>query len=170
MWGGVGWRYGTGHAFVGIPSPRARGSAVVAPVPLGTRPGSGIALHARVGGPDESIHGCWLLLPALFGQSAVPAGAGLSRAPMWSDLALVRPEVEFHDGASVTQIDGIRIDRDRLRAAHRWNHVHAFDVSVDVFAGVVHVGVGVSLGEVADFVLGWFGLDIAGDDTPGRDP
>ena len=45
-------------------------------------------------------------------------------------------------------------------------HVHAFDVEASVYAGVVYVKVGFSPGELLDFVLGWFGIDIAGDDRP----
>lgn len=43
--------------------------------------------------------------------------------------------------------------------------VHAFDIEAHVFAGVIEVGVGFSPGQLCDFVLGWFGIDIAGDDT-----
>ena len=49
----------------------------------------------------------------------------------------------------------------------RWwsgSALHAFDVEAHAFALVVGVRVGFSPGEFVDFVLGWFGLDIAGDD------
>ena len=46
------------------------------------------------------------------------------------------------------------------------DRVHAFDVEVMVFALVVNVVAGFSPGELLDFVLGWFGVDIAGDDDP----
>lgn len=162
FWAAAGWRYGTPHAFIGDTPAGARGSAIAAPVRALPSRDAPLALHVRVAGPDPAIHRCWWLLPALLGESAVASGAGLSRAPMWSRRALVDPVVEHAGDATV--LDGVRIDTDALRAAHRWNHVHAFDCGVDVYAGVVHVGVGVSPGEILDFVLGWFGLDVAGDD------
>ncbi len=54
--------------------------------------------------------------------------------------------------------------------ARRWARVHAFDVSVGVHALLVGASVGFSPGEFLDFLLGWFGLDIAGDDTPIPEP
>ncbi len=44
--------------------------------------------------------------------------------------------------------------------------IHAFDVEVAVYAIVPYVRVGFSPGEFLDFLLGWFGADIAGDDPP----
>ena len=46
-----------------------------------------------------------------------------------------------------------------------WDRVHAFDIDATVYAGVVFAGVGFSPGEFVDFLAGWFGLDIAGDDS-----
>ena len=43
-------------------------------------------------------------------------------------------------------------------------HVHAFDIEASVYAGVVYAKAGFSPGEFVDFLLGWFGVDIAGDD------
>lgn len=51
-----------------------------------------------------------------------------------------------------------------------WSRVHAFDVKVSAFAGLAYVRAGFSLGELADFILGWIGLDIAGDDRPLASP
>ena len=47
---------------------------------------------------------------------------------------------------------------------HR-NWLHDFDFEVGATA-LVGGTVGFSLGEFADFLLGWFGLDIGGDDDP----
>lgn len=52
---------------------------------------------------------------------------------------------------------------ERARAVNPWAHVHAFDIEASVYAGL-HVRVGFSPGEFLDFLTGWFGADIAGDD------
>ena len=164
FWAGVGWNYGAGHAFIGRPhAVRARGSHVALPInpfPMGDPLW---VLHLRQSPPHAGLHSCWWLLPGLFGESIVGSGSGVSRARLWTDAALRNPTV-IHAPPGETVLDGINIDQERLLVAHRWNHVHAFDVSVDLYGGIVHVGVGVSLGELADFLLGWLGLDIAGDD------
>lgn len=54
-----------------------------------------------------------------------------------------------------------------LASHDMWLRVHAFDVEASVFLGA-YVRVGFSPGEFVDFLLGWFGLDIAGDDTTWR--
>ncbi len=46
--------------------------------------------------------------------------------------------------------------------AMRWHEI--LDVKAGVNAGLVGARAGVSPGELLDFVLGWFGIDIAGDD------
>jgi hypothetical protein len=43
--------------------------------------------------------------------------------------------------------------------------LHAFDVEASVYLGGCYVRAGVSLGEVADFLAGLVGLDLAGDDA-----
>ena len=166
FWGGIGWSYGRGHAFIGAPhAVRARGGHAAVPcnpIPVGD---PRWVLHVRHAPPHAAVHTCWWLLPGLFGESIVASGNGVSRAWLWSDAALREPSVIDVSPGQWT-IDGVDLDRPRLLAAHRWNHVHAFDVSADVYAGVLHVAAGVSLGELADFVLGWFGVDLAGDDGP----
>jgi hypothetical protein len=52
-----------------------------------------------------------------------------------------------------------------LRIAHRGARIHAFDIEAGISALFVGVRVGFSPGELLDFLLGWFGIDIAGDDT-----
>ncbi len=44
--------------------------------------------------------------------------------------------------------------------------LHSFDLEVSAFVLVFGLDFGFSLGEFVDFLLGWFGVDIAGDDTP----
>jgi len=165
FWAGAGWNYGTGHAFLAAPHrAAARGSSVsvpMNPIPVGDPLW---VLHLRQAPPHHGVHSCWWLLPGFFGESIVSAGGGVSRAAMWSDAALREPTV-IHAPAGADAVDGVAIDAERLRVVHRWNHVHAFDVSADVYLIFMQVGVGFSVGEFADFVLGWFGADIAGDDT-----
>ncbi len=47
-----------------------------------------------------------------------------------------------------------------------WARIHAFDIEVGAFAIVLGARVGFSPGEFLDFLLGWVGIDIAGDDKP----
>ncbi len=44
--------------------------------------------------------------------------------------------------------------------------IHAYDVELVAYLGVIYVRAGISLGELFDFFAGWFGYDPAGDDTP----
>ena len=44
--------------------------------------------------------------------------------------------------------------------------IHAFDIEAGVFVLLAGVRVAFSPGEFVDFFLGWFGVDIAGDDVP----
>ncbi|MCZ6691122.1 MAG: hypothetical protein O7H41_16160 [Planctomycetota bacterium] len=46
-----------------------------------------------------------------------------------------------------------------------WARIHAFDIEAGVFVGIIGVRAGFSPGEFVDFLLGWFGVDIAGDDV-----
>lgn len=47
----------------------------------------------------------------------------------------------------------------------RRSAIHYFDFEVNVLALVIGVQFGFSLGEWVDFLLGWFGIDIADDDS-----
>lgn len=47
---------------------------------------------------------------------------------------------------------------------------HIADVGADLALGYVGVGVGVSPGEFVDLLLGFVGIDLAGDDVFGREP
>lgn len=55
------------------------------------------------------------------------------------------------------------------RRERRWARTHAFDVEASVMALFVGARVGISPGEILDFLLGWVGIDIAGDDRPTQD-
>jgi hypothetical protein len=67
-----------------------------------------------------------------------------ARDPAWIWDAI--PEREYHAGRQ------------------GWLRVHAFDVEASLLAGIVGVTAGFSPGELLDFLLGWFGADLAGDD------
>ncbi|TET37962.1 MAG: ankyrin repeat domain-containing protein [Planctomycetota bacterium] len=56
------------------------------------------------------------------------------------------------------------IDDSLKRKDHFRDPVNAFDFEVGVVAGVVAARFGFSPGEFADFMLGWFGLDLGDDD------
>jgi hypothetical protein len=47
-----------------------------------------------------------------------------------------------------------------------WERLHIFDIELGATLGFVHAQAGFSPGEFVDFVLGWFGVDIADDDIP----
>jgi len=55
-------------------------------------------------------------------------------------------------------------ERKPWRAGYRNEMMAAFDVEVGAVLGFVAFRAGFSLGQFVDFLLGWFGLDIAGDD------
>ena len=62
-------------------------------------------------------------------------------------------------------VEGWLKDREmERRPMHRWARLHVFDVEAGVFIGVVGARAGFSPGEFVDFLLGWVGVDIAGDD------
>jgi len=49
-------------------------------------------------------------------------------------------------------------------ALRRWRAIHAWDIDAAAYAGVITARAGFSPGEFLDFLLGWFGVDIAEDD------
>jgi hypothetical protein len=86
-------------------------------------------------------HGCFGLLPGIFSMTgpepSTPRG-GFGLRGLWDSKAN-RPE-------------------------DRFARVHIFDVEAGVSMLVVGARAGFSPGELLDFLLGWFGVDIAGDD------
>ena len=53
---------------------------------------------------------------------------------------------------------------DKARETNGYAQVHAFDIEAEVALGI-YVSSGFSPGETVDFILGFFGIDIAKDDT-----
>jgi len=107
----------------------------------------------------------WLPIP-------LPGVAGGGHGPAFSHLETMRGRhVTSHRGPGCgcvavlpAVVDPWATYLPPTYARSRWHWVHAFDVEGSVFAGVVCARVGFSPGEFVDFVLGWFGVDIAGDD------
>ena len=101
-------------------------------------------------------HGCWLFVPAAFSAVADPIRAGDEGA-----------NAAFESG-------GLPFRSEEGKPRYLWGgpanpvnrraRVHAFDIEASVYAGIVYARVGFSPGELVDFLLGWFGADIAGDD------
>lgn len=57
----------------------------------------------------------------------------------------------------------------QTRLENAWEEFRVLDVEAGCTLGFVGVNVGFSLGHFADFVLGWFTLDVASDDTATRE-
>ncbi len=94
-------------------------------------------------------HGCFALLPGLFsiiGWTDRNRREDPEMRWLWSADPFPEHPQEYPDYA-------------------RWARVHAFDVEVTVMALLLGARVGFSPGEFLDFLLGWFGIDIAGDDA-----
>jgi hypothetical protein len=67
-------------------------------------------------------------------------------------ILVTRDIVKYPDG--VNQVTG-----------HFEDIVSSFDIEVNIGC-LLGARLGFSFGQFADFLLGWFGLDIAGDDSP----
>ncbi|MCI0343109.1 MAG: tetratricopeptide repeat protein [Planctomycetales bacterium] len=140
---GGGWMYGEGYAFGADTDPERapeakEGEFYLLVAHLSFRRGWGIG-HAV-----EDLHGphlCWVLVPAALTWERGREGDEW----IWTDSS---DEV--------------------LQRERRWARVHAFDMEASAYAGVVGLRAGFSPGEFLDFLLGWFGLDIAGDDGDRR--
>jgi len=171
---GVGWVYGEGFAFgagkTGEEGETELDLTALAPIALPVlliSPPSGnkdiIPLHWRVDGTAESnfslahsTHACYCLFPGL------ASGVGDPEHPLPPDTYPQDPDLDpppFTAHPDAWSEEGIKVSP-RSR-------VHAFDLEARVYAGVVYAKVGFSPGEFFDFLFGWFGIDIAGDDeTP----
>ncbi len=162
---GVGWKYGDGYAFGlgesgdgwdGVTDltaifPLASLIHVVASPEIGHAPIMFFLFpphwetEAR---PEPTIragpmeHGCWLFLPGVVTVTSEPPD----------------PEGDYSSG----EIQVVWASEPRPHI--RWRRVHAFDVEVSVFAIFTYVRAGFSPGKFLDFLLGWVGIDIAGDD------
>ena len=122
-----------------------------------------------MGGHGSRGHWCWGALPGAWSYSETKASHRTRMAAQ--DLALR----EWWDGGERGPMPVERGDhlwKPTLRLwtvdaveRDRWAHVHAFDVEATVYGGFFRVSAGFSPGEFVDFLLGWLGVDIAGDDT-----
>lgn len=134
----VGWAYGHGYAF-GLPtSGRTDGSGDAYP-PLGT-----MAWHGITGQWHRATRG----EPGSEGYRSVHR------------CILLLPCVFSRVGND----DRLLWEREDS-AVVRKARVHAFDIEVSAYALVVGAAAGFSPGEFLDFLAGWFGLDLAGDDS-----
>lgn len=128
---------------------------------FGHLPGEGdlgiLIAHASTRSFDgtKTDHLCYAILPALLSKEE---GVWL-----WGDMSgrpdRVAEQAPLADGL----LEGETLER-LERAVARKARVHAFDIEAGVFLGVVGVRAGFSPGQFADFLLGWVGIDIAGDD------
>ncbi|MFW6159298.1 MAG: hypothetical protein ACOC8E_08075 [Planctomycetota bacterium] len=128
------------------------------------RPTAGAAVYAELG----TLYGRWkntFVLAPCFDTNSNYGLAVLSQEGF-------QPVVPRRDGYHYRLYDlrllGVRIQEDPLDA---WSHhektwLRHTDVELGGTLGVVRASAGLSAGEIADFLLGWFGLDIAEDDAP----
>ena len=85
-----------------------------------------------------------------------PGGARNWRRVYEKEPQRYAPTIHWRASPRVWSADAIRRNR---RA-----HIHLFDIEVRVHALIMSARAGFSPGEFVDFLLGWFGVDIAGDD------
>lgn len=142
---GVGWTYGRGYAF-------------------------------GLGGAD--LYDVELFWPA----TLIGDGSGRSLGEGWHHVAdrEGRRDVDSRDHVCwglapglftrFPSPEGRLLWTPRGAETNRWGHVHSWDLEASAYAGLLVVRVGVSPGELLDFVLGWFGVDLARDDRRHRYP
>ena len=128
---------------------------------LGWDYGHAFAFRASSDSPHEALIEFWLPLPLPFPGDPSPTFlshvAGPSRLRRGSDdHKCVGWLPCVWDLASAPSVQD---------PWPRWRAIHAFDIEVAAYAGLLHARLGFSPGEFADFLLGWFGLDLAGDDS-----
>ena len=97
-------------------------------------------------------HDCYGLLPALLSSIRCED----------------RDRKEPSDRRWLWSADALPPTPDEYAAYRRWARVHAFDLEVSATVLLIGARAGFSPGEFVDFFLGWFGVDIAGDDVPLR--
>ena len=159
---GVGWHYGDGYAFgIGTTGELEEWDVnftILQPLAV-------IASPFLLLGPPE-IHGgnlAWLFLAPPHWETMKSHKDGWKRehsswAVIPAYLSLMNDETpEVSRGSDLLWSRQVT---DVTRKAR----VHAFDVEASVYAGIVYARAGFSPGELLDFLLGWFGVDIAGDD------
>ena len=136
-------------------------------IPLESESGIPIALfregpflHDRYSGKEgeqgfQTLHACWGILPGLWSWHEQYG----RRTWIWAPEPGHVPWLyRMEDKSQVEKI------REESRRVTRWSRVHLFDIEVGAFALIVGARAGFSPGEFLDFLLGWFGADIAKDD------
>lgn len=101
--------------------------------------------------PRASTRDGFLLFDGLAGFVRDPTRDEVQRVPTAARAAGLEP-------------DQTKLWLGRSVRVNKRAHLHAFNLEGSAYAGLVYAKAGVSPGEAADFVLGIFGLDIAGDD------
>ena len=107
-------------------------------------------------GEFETHHSCWGILPGLLSWHE----EGMEWTWIWA------PESghdKWQQGVWRREAlpEEIRAEREII-----WSRLHLFDIEAGVFVGIIGARAGFSPGEFVDFLLGWVGVDIAGDDRP----
>ena len=150
----LGWVYG-------MPRPESIGA------PMWTIPSEGeiglVVRHdsLRYFNGKERKHRCYAILPGVLSWEQ---GAPLWREP---EETMLRQGEQLRSYLDESQM----LAREQAeRAMLRKARVHAFDIEAGVFILIVGARVGFSPGEFLDFLLGWFGVDIAGDDVGLEEP
>ena len=116
-----------------------------------------------------SDHACYALLPAVFSwidsYPLVLKPDDPETRWLW-DTAPIMEEADDRAPVEEPPPYGVHRDVSEYERYQRWSRVHAFDIEVGAFALILGFKAGFSPGEFVDFLLGWFGVDIAGDDRP----
>ncbi|MCZ6691323.1 MAG: hypothetical protein O7H41_17180 [Planctomycetota bacterium] len=134
--------------------------------------------HATLS-PSYAQHACYSFLPVFLSRvgprsdAGQPSRASPERSDDWRS-GEVDPEAWSPDGTdeAPSSIKPLHwrehpiMWSGRALRLNRRAHIHAFDIEASVYAGMVYARAGFSPGEFVDFLLGWFGVDIAGDDRP----
>ena len=158
---GIGWAYGEGHSF-GL---GAAGNTWDTEVDYSVIVPAFVAAVAAVVSKGTGHGG------ARLGWYPIRTTRGAGRfswtsAFHWQQEAVSQPSLDSrlsdHSCYCILPCVLSRVSRKARPKAG----VHAFNVEARVYAGIVYAKAGFSPGEFVDFFLGWFGVDIAGDDVP----
>ena len=112
-------------------------------------------------------HLCPALLPALFSWEGPDGGETWIWGDSEESIEMIAEDIRINAGESY--VEKFRRERGpEIRKYRTLARVHAFDIEAGVFVGIIGVRAGFSPGQFVDFFLGWFGVDIAGDDVPSQ--
>ncbi|MCZ6689659.1 MAG: hypothetical protein O7H41_08660 [Planctomycetota bacterium] len=165
---GIGWAYGEGYSF-GL---GAAGNTWDTEVDYSVIVPAFVAAVAAVVSKGKGHGGTrlvWYPIPTtrrgrISGTSARGGRISGTSAFHWQQEAVSQPSLNGrlsdHSCYCILPCVLSRVSRKARPKAG----VHAFDVETRVYAGIVYAKAGFSPGEFLDFFLGWFGVDIAGDD------